>query len=376
MFSAHRRRALSASTPWLVAVGVLLGSSGCNQILGIEKAELDSSTGGSSSGGGTGSGGSSGGPATCDPYETGDIGLVRGCLLRISCDPLLPYYSMSECVSYAYQLANPQELCTYGATSCADIEQCLGRRMVDPDSCAHSSGWECYGDQAVLCGVTVPYATDCTNGGTSCYMPPSFPGEGSRAPCLADGGTCSDAPGAVHCDGNILYECIDGSRYGRDCAAAGSTCVEEVSGEATCIDSTTACATPDSVECNGNVLTYCGSSGLRSVLDCSTAGLTCESSGTYADCVAPGCGLQDVSDCTESCDGAVLRYCIGGAQAQVDCSEFGFSTCELATVNGFPLAYCSGEAPPGFDTCVWARDGACDEPSLCEPGTDTTDCAG
>lgn len=29
----------------------------------------------------------------------------------------------------------------------------------------------------------------------------------------------------------------------------------------------------------------------------------------------------------------------------------------------------------GDDSCVWANDGACDDPEYCEPGTDVTDCA-
>lgn len=366
---------------WAAPLGVL--GFGCNQILGIEQAQLDTATGGSASGGGGSDGtggdasggapGGSGGSNSCGGELSLGSELVRGCVLRFSCDPILPYYTMSDCVSYAYQLTNAQEQCTYQARNCEDIEYCLGRHMVDPVSCEHASGWSCYGGNAVLCG-DYSYSISCTLAGESCYSPAGFPTQGGTAPCLADTNPCYDPPGEYHCDGSILYECIEGLRYGRDCAVGGSTCVEKTPGLATCIDSVTSCSDIGAFGCDGNVLTYCGPFGLSSLLDCGVAGLSCVATDTYADCVAPGCTLQDVGDCTESCDGTELKYCVGGAQASLDCVDFGFTTCEVTTNAGLPMAFCSGRATPGKNSCAWARDGECDEPTLCAPGTDTSDC--
>src|SRR5690606_2189166 len=126
---------------------------------------------------------------------------------------LVPYYTMSDCVTYAYQLVNAHEACTYGARTCADIEECLGRRMIPSESCSDVSGWSCNEGEAVLCGVSVPYAYDCTAGAQGGVMPLDFPVDGDTAPCLADAEACTDEPGALHCDGDVLYECINGARY-------------------------------------------------------------------------------------------------------------------------------------------------------------------
>ena len=46
----------------------------------------------------------------------------------------------------------------------------------------------------------------------------------------------------------------------------------------------------------------------------------------------------------------------------------------LLLVGSVSAGMLSGDAASGPDSCVWAMDGECDEPNLCDPGTDTTDC--
>lgn len=320
--------------PWLAAIG-------CNSLVGIEPAELDTGTGGSSSGGGNskpGTGGGSGEPV-CAEFRMTDDELVRGCVMRLSCDPTVPYYSMSDCVSYAYQLANPYEACTYGVESCEDVEECLGRRRVAPASCTEA-GWTCDGDEAIYCDADAPYAIDCATIGTVCDRPESFPDTG-LPPCVVSHDPCTTEPGAWHCEGNMLYTCVDGVRYGQDCSGIGGTCVEPTPGQATCIDSSTRCTNLGALTCNGNVLTFCSTSGIRSVLDCGTAGLRCEDDG-YVDCVAPGCTTDDVANCTEGCEGTVLRYCVGGSPQRIDCTDYGFVGCGGWEVEDGVWAVCYG----------------------------------
>ncbi len=296
--------------------------------------------------------------------------------MRISCDPAGAYYTMSTCVSYSYQLVNAYEACTYGASSCGDVEECLGRRAVEPASCGSSSGWSCAGNEAILCGVPSPLAWDCGRMGTEgCFMSSDFPSQASTAPCLVDPEVCYDAPGEYHCAGNVLYECIAGDRYGIDCSALASTCVETAPGQAACIDSTTQCTSPGTFTCRNDVLSYCGETGMLSAVDCGAAGLRCEASNEFADCVAPSCTLDDVAGCSEGCDGTRLRFCVGGSPTEVDCAEFGFPRCETGEANGFTWAYCAEDRGGLQDSCQFAFDGECDLPPVCAEGTDTTDCA-
>ena len=374
-----RRRGGEAAW-WLCVLAPACLGIACNQLLGIEKAELEplasggsSSTGGTNGGGGSHSGGGDGG--TCSAYDVGNDELVRGCLMRVSCDPAGAYYTMSQCVSYSYQLTNAYEACTYGASSCGDVEECLGRRAITPASCGGTSGWSCSGDEAVLCGVPFPYAWDCGRAGAiGCYGSYDFPTQGPTAPCLLATDTCYDAPGEYHCAGNVLYECIGGQPYGVDCTGLASTCVETGPGEAMCIDSTTQCTSPGTLTCRNDVLSYCGETGILSAIDCAAAGLRCETSGDYAECVAPSCSVDDVAGCSEGCNGTRLQFCVGGSPSEVDCAEFGFARCEATEANGFTWAFCVGDQALE-DSCEFAFDGECDMPPVCDEGTDTTDCA-
>lgn len=365
--SSERRTSKWLAVPLVLGFSPWWGAIGCNNIVGIEPAQLDTGVGGSTSG----SGGGGSPEPKCSDFTTTDANLVRGCVLRLACDPLRPYYSMSDCVGYAYQLANPYEACTYGVESCADVEECLGRRRVDPDSCSEL-GWSCNGNEAIRCRTDEAYVLDCSTVGSTCSRPDGFP-DTTLAPCVASDAPCETEAGAWHCEGNMLYTCVDGVRYGQDCSLLSGTCVESTPGQGTCIDSSTRCTNLGALTCNGNVLTFCSTSGIRAVLDCGTAGLRCEDDG-YVDCVAPGCTLDDVAACTEGCDGTVLRYCVGGSPQSVDCTDFGFASCEQWESDGRTNARCSPNVP-GAGSCRFAQDGECDEPTLCDPGTDTTDCA-
>lgn len=301
-------RLLALVPIWLVSV------SACSPSKGASETGGDPSAGGGMSGGGaTGSGGSptlggaSGDGGSCDGYETGDVELVRRCLERISCAPVV-----SE-----------------------------GPTVQDVGSS---------GDSMSGCVSQAAAATP---------------------PCVIDADACTDPPGELHCAGDVLYECVDGARRGVDCAEVAASCVEDVAGEGSCRDTATDCDTPDASTCDGNLLIRCDEEGKQRTIDCSAAGLRCEADGRGAACLAPSCTFEDSAECTESCDGTRLLYCVGGSPTELDCTEFGFAGCEVRGAR----ALCVGEADPLADSCPFARDGECDPPPLCDEGTDTTDCS-
>ncbi len=385
---------------FLVLASVASGASsvGCNGILDIKEAHLDpnwDSTGGTSSGGTSGSGGTyyTGGepgvgggiiPDGCAPLAREEIyeDALRGCILRASCDPW-GGYTISSCLTYARQARTVPEACTFAATDCATIDSCIGRGYVDQTLCdGVTSSWTCTGDTAYNCSSTA-YQFDCAAVGSTCV--PFLEGATTTGmpPCKVDDVACSEPAGEFHCSDNTLYECIDGVRYGWDCGTRTSTCVEADYGDAYCRESQTTCDTPGESTCDGSTLSSCADDGMLIMSDCAIGNLTC----LVEDyCVAPGCTTTDVDNCTEGCIGTALSLCVGGARVEVDCTEYGYASCSTFDSDGLTHAYCYGEGPiggtggsgtggaGGIDTCVYANDGYCDEPSLCAPGTDTTDC--
>ncbi len=365
--SPHRRRT------WLAVslVSLFVGAAGCNSILGIEEAQLSKSTGGSggmagsgnetggrSSSGGRSSGGASSGgsstggsapgnggaPAQCDQAEESSLpaGLVSGCVYRASCDPL-GSYTISSCLTYGLQHASAFEECTYGATSCRDIEACIARAYVDvteaePYCDPTVSDWACEGDVAIFCGSSdYSFVVDCPYFGGSC-SPYAVGATGSGTPpCAVSWVPCDDAPGEYHCDGTYLYECIDGVRYGSDCSLRAASCDESTPGEAYCVDlATPLCEDPGTTKCSGGTLTSCSLDGYELAVDCGEVGLSC-SNDDY--CLAPGCTTKDADKCVESCEGTSLSVCVGGAPLLLDCTEYGFDGC--ATWGTEPVhAYC------------------------------------
>ena len=98
---------------------------------------------------------------------------------------------------------------------------------------------------------------------------------------------------------------------------------------------------------------------------------------TLAGCIIPAFD----ADCTEGTD----------CESCLELSGCGWcgSSCLPGTAFGpedggctpsyWRFAACDEVSNACNDTCSWANDGACDEPpdsSLCDPGTDCTDCRG
>jgi hypothetical protein len=279
--------------------------------------------------------------------------------------------------------------------------------QTDTTICTGQTGWVCDGNNAVDCGATTPFYVDCTARGGTCA--PYTGDHGGIPPCQLDANPCSDTDDLYHCEGaNGLYACINSVRYGVDCTKWSAYCTDtDPATGALCTYTPASTCTTDGTTCDGAKLKYC-QGGSQWVYDCEGAGLSCAVASTGdAYCAAPSCSESDYTACQESCDGDNLVLCIGGANVTVPCSKFGFSTCATRTVGTAQSPYCTGtgtgtttntedscatannyvcdaSCPPGTDTtdcavlgdnsCTYAFDGTCDEPTLCATGTDSYDC--
>lgn len=379
-----------------LAISVLLtaGSTfGCNAIAGIDEAQLDPTLDDTSSGSGGGSG--SGGSGSIDDKaiepEDGcgddlllDEALIQGCLMRVSCDPLLPPYTMSTCVTFARQEVSASELCTMEATSCSEIDECLLRRYIDSAEICDgvSSEWACDGNVAVRCNTDRPYQVDCEALDADCV-------EGSNSTLAGVGGCtprnssvdCSTASeGESFCSDTEIHFCSDGGTRGFDCASRGDVCVETVAGQAYCGREVTTCETPGEGACVEGGIGYCFDDGTFDFFDCSVAGLSCklENDGEDAHCLADGCNSDDI--CEEQClDGTHLQYCQGGSPVSVDCTAFGFGSCGSGEYSdGSTYAVCLTASAEDSccsleDPCDFADDGDCDCPNQPWDVNDCTD---
>jgi hypothetical protein len=318
----------------LSLTGLLVaGSIGCNEIVGIKAAEENEDL-----------------AASCDPSV--DIGEQRavGCMFRIACDPYLPPYNMSECVSLAWQDASPAESCTFGAETCAEVDACIGRRYEPASSCEGESGWICDedGGRAINCTDDGGYSVDCALFGATCAPHASTADPTAYACQTSSPPTCpADAEeGEYFCEGTQRFTCIGGEPYGVDCAETSSDCVEFSPGSAYCTDRTDTCDDPNSIHCDGDAIQICDQNGYAARFDCSSEGLTCDvdSDSENITCLAASC--ETTAACKEECldDGVRMRFCAGGEPYFLNCTDYGFDGClEGSIKQGTPLAYCALE---------------------------------
>ncbi len=347
---------------------------------------------------------------------------LDSCLYRVSCDPDTPTTGISACLTFDILRAYPTETCSVGASSCEDIYQCLGRRpLTDKDrgACAardawsevdgepcegYCSGtcdghcsyydeggecfdtctgnctgrcwipteelkWACSDDWAVNCGSGTKTSYDCAAFAAACEEATwsDAKNAGSCKPSEAKSFDCAESTSAYQCaDESTLYWCDSlGEAWGFDCPG---TCTEGPNG-AFCALGNETCNDTNTVGCSGDVLEFCDENGFASSHDCTLTGLNCDG----GDCIASGC---DSSYCEESCeDGHLLHFCVGGAEVQLDCLDYGFEGCQQwSDTDVEPRARCVQELPAHDDSCGSSKDGFCDEPKQCAPGTDSTDC--
>lgn len=108
--------------------------SACHLLIGVEDAD-PVADGGTDSIGVDGVDGPSPGGGIFQLDEgcaTDDLALdtaaIEDCLLRISCDPLVPPFTVSFCTTYGMGTEREStNSCVRGASDCSEVQYCLGR---------------------------------------------------------------------------------------------------------------------------------------------------------------------------------------------------------------------------------------------------------
>lgn len=373
MKTSNMRRGRSLLRSASLALSALLLSVGCATLIGLDEYEVGEAdeTGGRAGTGGTTSGssgaagrGGSGGTAGSGQSGSGGTGgvfgcsvderfvpnedVVRACALKVGCDPFEPSTTISFCVTLNLLSAFEGEACNLTATSCEDIDKCLGRGFASSADCPPGTvGWACdtASNRAVFCEDPAvdsdgsSFYRDCTRLGGSCVdvMAPGNVFAGCQV--LP---TCTGEDGLNHCDGDTLYTCVGGAGYGTKCDLFSAKCEEDILGEGGCFYPLPLCTGLEPA-CAGNVAQYCTDDLELFNYDCGAVGLTCIEDTVNGGglCAAPSCTDSDVYNCVESCDGTVLNYCYGGSKQALNCVDLGFSGCqELQTSTGTDFATC------------------------------------
>lgn len=326
-----------------LALSSTLAASGCGNVLGLDRYEVEDSAGagqggngaggqggvggnmGGSAGSGAGGTGGTGGFANCDGVSQPNWDVVRSCVLRTSCSPFIQGVTISQCITWNYQSAFLGTSCTLAAKNCDDVATCVGYGFAG-SACSGQSGIRCEDNVAYDC--TNDFFLDCsTRGGTCVLYDSNGDFENDSAGCKVT--DCADPDGTERCVGNNYYTCIGGEGIGAACSAVQAECRTQ-GGQTGCFLKTSdTCATPG-LSCNGDTANLCTGGALLE-LDCASVGLNCSDdvSGTY--CAAAGCTAEQASACQESCNGTTMNLCYGGISFPIDCTEYGFTRCATVT---------------------------------------------
>lgn len=140
---------------------------------------------------------------------------------------------------------------------------------------------------------------------------------------------CDPVTTVPRCDGEVARSCHarTGLTYGVDCAAIGQHCAIDRLGRALCGLGSCPIGSPD--YCEGNRLVQCIDAVLT-FADCERAGMRCVSTGSIpsedagtgaspARCAGRGDPCNPATF-GQGCFGGLLRACLGGYAAQIDCA--------------------------------------------------------
>jgi hypothetical protein len=212
---------------------------------------------------------------------------------------------------------------------CAAIEHCLGWVY---ESAAGECAGTCDGDVWSGCGDGIKLSMDCSRFGLTCD-PDASCLEGEAEPCEGEG----EDPGTCTADGNVRF-CDDGFMREAPCESLGFRC-----DAGRCTGTGAACtqdlghdsevSAPVGTGCDGDVLIGCLNGKITSQ-DCSEEGpgFTCQAledsffCGLSAECLP---SYDSSIAAPSSCSGTVLSFCTAGKLEQLDCTELGFSGCNI-----------------------------------------------
>ena len=260
---------------------------------------------------------------------------VRACVMAMGCSPFVPDESLASCLTYDSQFLTGKASCLRRATSCSDVTKCVGYGVATSAQCpASAAAVRCAGNVAIECSSRVKLVLDCNVlGGTCDTYRSSGTGTADRAGCRV---TSSCAGTTSACSGTSAYECRGGKGFGVDCAKSGGVC--GIANDAgTCFLKGPSCSRNSPITCSDDTIGFCSGGG-RLDFDCAKNGLSCTIEKGEGWCVAPGCTVADVADaetCSDSCaSSTTIKTCVGGAPFTVDCTAFGFTTCESGMTAG------------------------------------------
>jgi hypothetical protein len=350
-------------------VGLLVGAAGgaaatlagCNVIVSAGDYKVGDGDGGSQASPDTGGSttpesgttppAETGGPVVCGqglPTSSDFQLLVKTCVTVVSCNPFFFETNISKCISQDYLDSSPSLACLKNVATCDDFYNCWGTGLATLADCPNTgAAASCdANNRAINCtDQATGIVRNCAKLGGMCqtYLDTTST---LTADCVVDP-ACTDLDTDDHCFNNNDYVCNGGRGYGESCDAIDSVCTT-VNGSSGCFFKNPACSTPgySCSSVNGqSTLAWCTDGKQAFDLSCARSGLSCatdDDAGT-GDCVAPGCTLDTVAACTEACgsDGKTISICIGGAPVTIDCSQYGFSTCNQSVdSSGTTYAFC------------------------------------
>jgi len=203
------------------------------------------------------------------------------------------------------------------------------------------------------------YANQCYQNAPTGYVPKNSPLVGcvdqySNCQDLASGG-CSSAV-----QGYCCQSCTGGAAS-NDCSAV-STGGGSSGGAPT--PPTPPAPTPPTPPASGGTDTAGNCASLISSNGCDACCISGTASGTVA------------SVCAGSCGGGASSGGAGASSGDDSCQYSSDGACDEPTYcsTGTDTTDCGGGASSGDDSCQYSSDGECDEPTYCSSGTDTTDC--
>jgi hypothetical protein len=253
------------------------------------------------------------------PDEDGLRGKLAGCL-GLSLDTALAWLIPEKIGG----ISEAQRACLVAATTCDDVQHCLG---VEPGPCPEMA--ECDGNIAKLCWALrerpeVVEKQDCSHdrdGNHTCFVTSGHGPDEAYAQCGA--GSCR----VDSCDGDVLVQCINGVAVRNDCTRAGKGCVE-TTGVAFC-GFEEACTES---RCDDDIAVVCDFGHVVFRQSCSEifpeAGCVEEHGAAY--CGAPLAGATTCEGAPDVCIGDRAQHCSQGIWIEVDCSAVGASCVEQA----------------------------------------------
>ena len=353
-----RRLAISSAAGWLG--GLLLGGSSLSchspRATGKSESEVAGSGGGSELAGSGGrsevaSGGASAGgnaprsACRAEPELTPSVPAVtaldpdlvaRAAAVIGSCIPddgvarnaTHLWLSHLAAARTYYRLVGQLTCLANADCGCAAAEHCLGWVYQQaPAGCSS----QCQGDVFTGCDDDFQLSVDCSRLGLSCDPTAFCVPEATVACAGSDPTTCT-------AQGEVKY-CNDGAWRKTPCQALGFKCVA-----GKCVGEGASCSGeigdaelvhPLGTGCAGNTLHGC-LGGQATSVDCATQGpgFSCQAHdgsffcGLASECV-PADNYAAPASVATTCTGTTLSFCNAGRLEHLDCTELGFTGCEI-----------------------------------------------